>query len=149
MHKLFRVCYRRSERFADCLMSQTNSEYRNFSRRRSDNVLADARVTRSARSGAYYYMRRVQFHNLVNGEFVIANYFYIGIYRTDKLIYVVRKAVIVIYQKYHNSPSRSETVSSALTTAFALFTHSMNSRSGTLSATIPAPARTNTRPFFL
>ena len=38
---------------------------------------------------------------------------------------------------------------SAFITALALFMHSLNSFSGTLSATIPAPERTKMRPFFL
>ena len=37
----------------------------------------------------------------------------------------------------------------AFTTAFALLMHSLYSFTGTLSATIPAPERMNTLPFFL
>ena len=60
---------------------------------------------------------------------------------------IIGKAVIIIDQYYHSSPSCA--VSIACTTALALLQHSWNSFSGTLSATIPAPDRMQISPFFL
>ena len=64
----------------------------------------------------------------------------------DELKKVVGKTVVTVDEQDHGSTSWAS--SRARITALALFRHSSYSVSGTESATMPAPLRTKTRPFF-
>ena len=147
MHQLRGIGDRCAERLTYGLMSQTNAENRDFIEKIPDGIGADPGVLGAAGAGGEHQRVRLHGRKGLDRAGVIADDPQIGFDRTDQLIKVIGKAVVVINQYDHRRPSCAS--SSAWTTARALFRHSINSFSGTLSATMPAPDWTHTRPFFL
>ena len=137
-----------AERFADGLVPQADAQNREPPAQLPDHLDADACIFRPAGAGGEDNARRVQRGNLFHRHGVVADDPDVRFQRTDELVQVIGKAVIVIDQQDHAS-SASSACSMARTTAFALLMHSRYSLSGTESATMPAPLRTNTLPFFL
>lgn len=136
--------------FADRLVPQADAQRRNLATaldERAGQIDTDAGICRVAWTWADDDTIGVRLDNIVDAQRIVSHHAYIGIDRPQQLIQVEGEAVSAVYQEDHRIPSFSAT--SALTTAAALLMHSWFSLAGSLSATMPAPLRTKTRPFFL
>ena len=147
MHEMPGVGHCTAESLTDGLMPQTDTEKGDAARQLPHSRLADAGLRRPAGAGGEDQMAGGQAADLFHTQLIVAHYPNVGVEAADELIEIVGKAVIVIDQQNHRSASFCAS-SSAFTTALALLIHSKYSFSGTESATIPAPDRINTFPFF-
>ena len=99
-------------------------------------------------SGSYHDPVGMHLHDLLGGELVVPDNFYVGVQGTYELLQVVGEAVVVVHEeRAHSNPPAA--VLTASVTALALLMYSLYSLAGMLSATIPAPDLTKTLPFFL
>ena len=90
---------------------------------------------------------RLKRPDLFHRHLVVADDPDVRVQLSDHLVKVIGKTVVVVDEQDHRSTSSA--CFKALMTAAALLRHSSYSFSGTESATMPAPLRTNTFPFFL
>src|SRR5271166_136278 len=124
---------------ADGLMAETDAENRDFSCEVFDDVDADARLVRRAGTGRDDDAFRGELLDLFQCGPVVAAHHDFMPHFPDVLHQVVGKRIVVVQDKDHGSyPALSTARSSAL----ALFMHSWYSLSGSESATMPAPACT-------
>ena len=147
VHQLFCIGDDTSKCFTDGLMPKADTQDRQPVFEIFYGFNADSRIFRTPRARRKDQGFRFHILQLLYGYFVISYDPDIRLHRTDQLVNIIGKAIIIIDQYYHSSPSCA--VSIACTTALALLQHSWNSFSGTLSATIPAPDRMQISPFFL
>ena len=147
VHQLFCIGDGSSKCFTDGLMSKADAQDRQFVFEIFYGFNADPCIFRTSRARGKDQGFRLHGLQLFDGHFIISYDLDIRFHRTDQLVNIIGKAIIIIDQYYHSSPSCA--VSIACTTALALLQHSWNSFSGTLSATIPAPDRMQISPFFL
>ena len=147
VHKLCGIAYGGAAGLTDRLMSKAYAKYWGFFSQFFYNFNTYTCLCRTSRSRRKDDGLRLHLFYLFYCKFIISNHPDIRLYRTDQLIYVIGKTVIIIDQQYHISPSCASSM--AFITAMALFAHSSYSFCGTLSATIPAPERMHTSPFFL
>jgi len=146
VHKLFCVGDRGPEGLADGLVAQAHAQDGGFARHAGYHVFADPGVRRTARAGGDDDVGRTQGFDLLCAHLVVFDYPYARIDHSYELVQIIGKAVVVVDQKDHDSTSPDARSAPAI--ARALLMHSSYSFSGTLSATMPAPACTYTLPSF-
>ena len=127
--------------------TQADAQDRDVRPQGPDHLDDHAGILRPAGAGGKDDPRRRELPDLLRGHFIVADDPDIRLDLAHQLIEVIGKAVVIVDQQDHNSSSCAS--SSARREARALFRLSSYSFSGTESATIPAPLRTNTFPFFL
>src|SRR5258707_252646 len=71
VHKLRRMSDRSSERISDCLMTETDAEYRSCWSKPSNQFHTDSGVFRSAGSRRNEYAARVHSSNIIKTEFIV------------------------------------------------------------------------------
>ena len=147
VHQLLRIGNLSPISLADGLMTEAYAEHRNLLSQFLHHINADARILRPPRSGGKNDGFRLHGFQLFHRDPVISDDLNIRPDASDQLVQVIRKAVIIIDQHDHDSIP-SSAFFTASTTALALFKHSWYSLSGMLSATMPAPDRAYTFPFF-
>ena len=130
---------------ADRLVPEADAQGRDLPADRGRRLHDDPRVLRPPRPGRQDDVIRPELPDFLHGHRVVADHPDVRVQRADELVEVVGKAVVVIDQQDHIVTASS----SARSEARALFRHSSYSFSGTESATMPAPLRTKTFPFFL
>ena len=122
VHQLFCVGYCPSEGFTDGLMSKADTQDRQLVFEIFYGFNTDSRILRFSRTRRKDQCLRLHGLQLFDGHFIISYHFDIRLHRTDQLVNIVGKAIIIIDQYYHSSPSCA--VSIACTTALALLQHS-------------------------
>src|SRR4029077_7007222 len=136
-----------SVNFADTLVTEANAEQWDSRSEFTNDVATDSRVARPARSGRDADAFRNKLSNVSQARLVIAFHQNVGAQLAENLREVVGERIVIIDQEefQRNTPFARAI---AARTAIALRSVSSRSRTGSESATIPAPACTNALPFF-
>ena len=129
-----------AENLDDRLVSQAYAEHGNAAREALDHAHRDAGVGRRSRARRDAQMRRLERFRLVEADAVIAMHVHFGAEHEEGLHQVVGEGIVVVDQEEPRAHSPASAISSArrITALFAIT--SSCSRSGRLSATMPAPA---------
>ena len=142
VHEPFRRDDASAEGLGDGLVAEADAENRQASGEGADSVERDAGGVRVARAGREDESLRFQGFDSGDIDFIVPDDLHLRAKGANHLHEVVGEGVVVVDHEYHCSSSAKRTASK---TAFALPMVSSYSRSGTESATIPAPDRIVTR----
>src|SRR5262245_49012511 len=150
VHQRARAHHTPAEGLADALVPEADAEHRDAALREgADRGDGDAGVGRPARARRDDERVGRAREQLGHGRDVVADDLDVRAELAQVLDEVVREGVVVIdhqQPRHQSTPSRARSM--AWISARALFSHSRYSRRGSESATMPAPACTETSPRF-
>src|SRR5690606_5819765 len=124
----------------DALMAEADAEHRDAAGECLDHRERDARILRAARARRDHEMRRRERLRVRHGQRIVAVDVHVRAEHEERLHEVVRERVVVVDQKQLDAHNPSSASSSALRRIALFASTSRYSLSGTLSATMPAPA---------
>ena len=140
MHKVLSILDPAAERLYDCLMPEANSQHGNPPHHLADDGDGHAGIFGSSRAGGNHQVRRPEISRFPDSDLVMPPYRDPRSQDGQCLHQIVGERVVVIDEQdvpRHRPSSASE---SAASSAALFASTSACSRSGTLSATMPAPA---------
>ena len=100
MHDMTGANHAAAEGFADCLVTQTDSEHRNLPCKMADQIDADARLMRRARTGREDNPSGPQLLDLAHRNLIVAADFHLCSQLADVLDQVVSERIVVV--EYEN-----------------------------------------------
>src|SRR5512140_835350 len=128
------------ERLPHALMPQADPENRNPVLERLDRIERDPGIVRSARPRRDHQAGGIPARPFLHRDRVVAEHRHLGAEFADILHEVPCERIVIVDDSDHGASSVSGGTPTARKRIFALFRISSHSRSGSESATIPAPA---------